>query len=255
MGNSRLELRGQGPVILVGPRGATRLARRLAVRPGSRGRGGLAVFWGVVLLGAALGAAALQALGPPGQPAASPAGVAPRQADAPVPGAADSAVAASDVFPPAQTLRPPLPPLAADAFVAIPTPEILPVPPLPVAAPRIPAPPSAAVQAAPGVSTVLPGAANASVRRAVIHYRAGSAIEDAERLAGRARTLAGRVELRAVPATPSRPGIRYFFMEDAAAAEALAAALAGAGVGVFSVRGFPDYRPSPQPGTIEVWLP
>lgn len=241
MGNARLEL-SQGPIILVGPRGAVRAARLPIARPASRGRRGLAVFWGVVLLGAALGAAALQALGPPRQQTAPLAGIAPGQADAPAPTAPGSTAALTpDPFPPAQTLRPPSQRLDADAFIAIPTPEVLPVPPLPAVVPRV-----AAVQT---------GTPNATVRRAVFHYRAGSAPDDAERLAGRARAITGRIELRAVPATPSRPGIRYFFTEDAGAAEALAAALAGAGFGAFSVRGFPDYRPSPQPGTIEVWLP
>lgn len=256
VGNARLDLKeGQGPIILVGPRGPTRLTRPRAVGPASRGLRKLALFWGVLLLGAALGAVTLQALGPPMRPVVPVASTRPPPIAAPAPIEAGPAAVTPEAFPPTQTLETPSSRLAAGAFVAIPTPEVFPVPPLPVAVPRLPAPNAAATQAAPGASTVLPGQPNAPVRRAVIHYRAGSATEDVERLADRARTLAGRVELRAVPATPSRPGIRYFFNEDAGAAEALAAALASTGAGTFQVRGFPDYRPSPQPGTIEVWLP
>ena len=91
------------------------------------------------------------------------------------------------------------------------------------------------------------------IRRAVIHHLGGTAVVDALRAAGHLRRLADTIELRVVDDVPVVPSIRYFYEEDAGAARVTAVALEESGQ--FQVRGFPDYRPRPRPGLIEVWLP
>ena len=91
------------------------------------------------------------------------------------------------------------------------------------------------------------------IRRAVIHHRGGAAVVGAMRAAGHLRLLADTIELRVVADVPALPSIRYFYEEDAGAAQVTAIALEESGR--FQVRGFPDYRPRPRPGLIEVWLP
>jgi hypothetical protein len=92
--------------------------------------------------------------------------------------------------------------------------------------------------------------------RVVIHYRSGSGSGEVEaaRLAAVAAPLAAKVQTRMVADTPSAPVIRFFHPEDAERARHLADALGGSGPR-WDVRDFSSFRPSPSPGTVEVWTP
>jgi hypothetical protein len=61
------------------------------------------------------------------------------------------------------------------------------------------------------------------------------------------------VETRAGKHDAREPVIRYFFVEDAAAAKAVAADLRGSGV-EWHVQDSTADRPRPSKGTVEVWL-
>lgn len=153
-----------------------------------------------------------------------------------------AAFAQAQTVPPG--LRPsPAPPdaLRPPNFIAIP---IAPEPP-------VPAPPAPVAQPAADADDAAP--LGLPIRRAVIHHLGGTAVVDALRAAGYLRRLADTVELRVVPDVPALPSIRYFYEEDAGAAQVTAIALEGSGR--FQVRGFPEYRPRPRPGLIEVWMP
>ncbi|MBN9561791.1 MAG: hypothetical protein J0H14_13840 [Alphaproteobacteria bacterium] len=90
----------------------------------------------------------------------------------------------------------------------------------------------------------------------VIHYPTGSGWGAAE--ADRLRTMLGphadQVETRAGSRDVREPVIRYFFVEDAAAAKAVAADLKATGAD-WHVQDSTTDRPRPSPGTVEVWLP
>lgn len=135
---------------------------------------------------------------------------------------------------------------AAPLEAASPAPVVQPAPVRPPVVIRAPRPVPVAV-AADEAAVPLP------IRRAVIHHLGGTAVVDALRAAGQLRRLADDVELRVVDSVPEVPSIRYFYAEDAGAARVTAVALEGSGR--FVVRGFPEYRPRPRPGLIEVWLP
>ncbi|HST75334.1 MAG TPA: hypothetical protein VLJ20_08180 [Acetobacteraceae bacterium] len=92
--------------------------------------------------------------------------------------------------------------------------------------------------------------------RVVIHYPAGSASGAAEavRLQSKLRADAEQSETRPVSHAPQEPVIRYFFAEDAATAETIAADLHGSGAN-WHVQDFTANRPRPARGTVEVWLP
>ena len=172
-------------------------------------------------------------------------------------GAAGPAAAQAPAVPPG--LRPaPAPPgtLRPPNFIAIPTapepfqavePSPPPQPPAVVRAPRpTPAP-------TPVAETEEAGSIGLPIRRAVIHHLGGRAVVDALRAAGHLRRLADTIEMRVVDDVPAVPSIRYFYEEDAGAARVTAVALEESGQ--FQIRGFPEYRPRPRPGLIEVWLP
>jgi hypothetical protein len=115
----------------------------------------------------------------------------------------------------------------------------------------IPPPPPPAPQAAAGK------AAPAAVRpRIVIHHRANSSRAEAEadRLATLLSSEFGTVEERVVAYGPQVPTARYFYAEDAAAAERIAAVLAATGT-TWRVQNLSTFRPLPRQGTIEIWLP
>jgi hypothetical protein len=90
----------------------------------------------------------------------------------------------------------------------------------------------------------------------VIHYPAGSGwgAAEADRLRAMLGPHAEQVETRAGSRDAREPVIRYFFVEDAAAAKAVAADLSGTGVD-WHVRDSTTDRPRPSRGTVEVWLP
>ena len=150
--------------------------------------------------------------------------------------------------PPPGTLRPPnfiAIPIAPEPFQAAAPPPTQ--PPAVVRAPRpMPVP-------TPVVETEDAGSIGLPIRRAVIHHLGGRAVVDALRAAGHLRRLADTIELRVVDDVPAVPSIRYFYEEDAGAARVTAVALEESGQ--FQIRGFPEYRPRPRPGLIEVWLP
>jgi hypothetical protein len=89
----------------------------------------------------------------------------------------------------------------------------------------------------------------------VIHYPAGSGWGAAE--ADRLRAMLGpdaeQVETRVGNHDAREPVIRYFFVEDAAAANAVAADLRATGVD-WHVKDSTAERPRPSRGTVEVWL-
>ncbi len=87
------------------------------------------------------------------------------------------------------------------------------------------------------------------------HYRiifsapSGVAKDRLEAIMGALRSTGYPLEKpRRVGFTVSRTNLRYFHPEDRQAAELLAAAVGG------KVRDFTNFRPSPKPGTIEIWL-
>jgi hypothetical protein len=91
--------------------------------------------------------------------------------------------------------------------------------------------------------------------RVVIHYRDGSSAEwVATRMAALASPLATTVQTRLVGGTPSRAEIRFFYSVDETKARRLADTLRALAPGL-EVRNFSAFRPSPSPGTIEVWVP
>ena len=160
-------------------------------------------------------------------------------------------------------LRPNPAPPGADRppnFIAIPlapaapssTPALAPAPRPPPSRPRAEAAAPNPSPAAPGPAADAP-AIGLPIQRAVIHYLGAADAAGAQRAAGQLRRLADTIELRVVSDVPARPSIRYFHEEDAGAARVAAIALEGSGR--FQVRGFPDYRPRPRPGLVEIWLP
>ena len=153
-------------------------------------------------------------------------------------------------------------PAPKQAQVPEPRPEPVPAPaggvapPVEPAAPPLPTPPLPP-QAPPRQALPLPPAVPAGFEgRVVIHYRRGSVAGEA--LAGRLAQVAGpiatTVQVRETAATPSAPQVRFFHAEDAARAAQVAAQLPEPGA-AWDVRDFTGFRPSPSPGSIEVWLP
>ena len=99
-----------------------------------------------------------------------------------------------------------------------------------------------------------PGAA-ASLR-VVIHAQAGSGNGEAlsARLLASPRPRISTVETRRVAATPAKPSIRYFHLEDEPSARLAASWLADTGLN-WTLQDFSTFRPLPSRGMIEVWLP
>lgn len=97
--------------------------------------------------------------------------------------------------------------------------------------------------------------AGATAGHVVIHYPAGSGwgAAEADRLRAMLGPEAEQVETRAGNRDPREPVIRYFFVEDAAAANAVAADLRATGVD-WHVKDATADRPRPSRGTVEVWL-
>ena len=77
---------------------------------------------------------------------------------------------------------------------------------------------------------------------------------EASRLQSKLRADAGHSETRAVSNPPRDAVIRYFFTEDAAAAEAVAADLRGSGT-EWPLQDFTSNRPKPPRGPVAVWPP
>ena len=98
-----------------------------------------------------------------------------------------------------------------------------------------------------------PAAPTAVGPRVVVHV-AGEADPRLDQVLAALAQRPGRVDVRHVSETPNRPGIRYYYAEDEAAARQIAAALATPRL-TWAVRSFTSFRPLPSPGTIEVWLP
>lgn len=102
---------------------------------------------------------------------------------------------------------------------------------------------------------VLPLVPSSYGGRVVIHYRGELATGNAvNRLAAEAAPFAATVQTRMVADTPAAAEIRFFHRQDIARARELADALHGP-MPQWQVRDFSSYRPSPSPGTIEVWVP
>jgi hypothetical protein len=101
-----------------------------------------------------------------------------------------------------------------------------------------------------------PRAPPVTIRRVVIHYpaRSGPGEAEAARLQSVLRPNAEQAELRAVSDAAREPVIRYFFVEDEAAAKEVAADLHVTGAD-WRVEDFSAHRPRPSRGTVEVWLP
>jgi hypothetical protein len=89
--------------------------------------------------------------------------------------------------------------------------------------------------------------------RVFIHHVARAA--EADRLARLLPDGVVLAEIRTVRATPAAPDIRYFFADDRDAAERLAQALSRQTGSRVPARNFLHFRPLPQPGTLEIWLP
>jgi hypothetical protein len=146
------------------------------------------------------------------------------------------------IGPPIEAREPPPAPLPPDPDLAI----------GPASPPPLP-------QARPAAEAALPGPT-----RIFIHYPAGAA-DAAARAQALAQLLrqrgAGVVEIRPVPFAIASGGVRYFHAADRAAAVRLLgltrSALAGSeGNRMPPTPGdFSYFRPSPSPGTLEVWLP
>lgn len=122
------------------------------------------------------------------------------------------------------------------------------------APPRPASPARTRGEAAPAPAPAPAPAAASGQARVIIHYRAGSeaAREAAQAMAESLR--AGGFELvdvRSAPAVPAQRVVRYFHGDDAAAAARLAGRL-GRG---WAIQDFRAYEPSPEPQTLEVWVP
>jgi hypothetical protein len=98
------------------------------------------------------------------------------------------------------------------------------------------------------------GSRHGTVRRVVINYAGRSGEADATRLQTVLRPNAEAAETRLVPEGSREPVIRYFFVEDEPAANAVAADLRGTGAD-WHVQDFTTQRSKPSRGTVEVWLP
>ena len=77
---------------------------------------------------------------------------------------------------------------------------------------------------------------------------------EANHMAALAAPLAARVQTRLVDGTPSRAEVRFFHSGDEARAQQVAQALRSLEPRL-EIRDFGAFRPSPSPGTIEVWVP
>ena len=175
-------------------------------------------------------------------------------------GAVGEGRAQTQPLPPGLRPTPAPPGDRAPNFIAIPLAPAAPAP-TPAPSPGAPSAPSR-VRAASPAPTPVPGPAPTAaetapvglpIQRAVIHYLGAVDAAGAQRAVDQLRRLADTIELRVVSDVPARPSIRYFYAEDAGAARVAAIALEGSGN--FQIRGFPEYRPRPRPGLVEVWLP
>jgi hypothetical protein len=132
---------------------------------------------------------------------------------------------------------PPATPRLPTATTAEPLPAALPLPP--------PPPPEAGLPAA-APDTAMP----AGPLRIVIHHPLGyrdGLVGVQERIG----PVEGSIESRGAGATPSTPIIRFFSPEDEAAAGRLANRLGPA----WTVQDFTSFRPRPNRGLLEVWIP
>jgi hypothetical protein len=133
----------------------------------------------------------------------------------------------------------------------------------PLPTPHAPAPPAPRTPVSAAVARTAPDAESdrnnaAPIRapvRVFVHYSSG----DREAAEAFADTLARRgfavSALREVDETPGRPDSRYFYENDARAAQAISRELSRfTGVDAHA-RSFERYGNPPSPGTIEVWLP
>jgi hypothetical protein len=93
-------------------------------------------------------------------------------------------------------------------------------------------------------------------RSAFIHFNktSSSGSAKANNLNSTLLPLFGFTEIRAVDEVPLRPTIRYFFRDDAAAAQTLANMLNRNG-GNWTIQDFTSFQPRPRPGLIELWVP
>jgi hypothetical protein len=108
-----------------------------------------------------------------------------------------------------------------------------------------------------------PAAPIESGLRIVVHYTAAD--RDSGEVAGRLaqqlqRAGLGTSEARAVPFRIGATSIRYFHAEDRGRADRLVAAIKpflswNKGAAPSTPIDFSDFRPLPQPGTLEIWLP
>jgi hypothetical protein len=132
-------------------------------------------------------------------------------------------------------LRVPRPATAAEwSAAAMPTPR-------PDARPKADAEPPQPANAGPPAPPAPPAT------RAFVHHVASP--DAARRLAGSLPDGVRLAEIRQVRAAPPSADVRFFFAADRAAAQALAQRLG------MRLRDMSHYRPLPQPGTLEVWLP
>lgn len=120
--------------------------------------------------------------------------------------------------------------------------------------PARPRPPALSEPTLAEPALTMPSGPSLPALRIVIHVPPGAEVETVSaRLLASLDPRRGRVEIRRVAAAPRQPSIRYFRLEDGAAARTVAAWLSGTGVD-WTVRDFTAFRPLPSRGTIEVWL-
>lgn len=136
---------------------------------------------------------------------------------------------------------------------AAPAPPAAPQPEAAGAALPTPASPPAPAVSEPAFPTSVPAQAN---ERIVIYYRRASpaAATEAAGLADHLRPHAAQVDLRAATAIPRLPTVRYFWPEDATAAQGLVTAL-GRPAADWRVQSVSRRRTRPPRHTFEVWLP
>lgn len=212
---------------------------------------------------------------PPPGPEPTIAGAASAPLAAPPPDAA-AAVLPAPAMPPAPAPAAPPPDAPGLQLSSVPhatsepAASALPIDPEPVATRAAPAPPTArqpdaadpvptlAAPAAPAVSEPAPPVSTAAQapERIVIYYRRASpvAATEAAGLADHLRPHAAQVDLRAASAIPRRPTVRYFWPEDAIAAQDLVTVL-GRAPADWRVQSVSPRRTRPPRGTFEVWLP
>lgn len=105
-----------------------------------------------------------------------------------------------------------------------------------------------------GRQATQPVASGTSSTRMVIHYSNRTSKARAETIAQELRqSQFGQVELRSVNFDISKDNVRYFFIDDLAAARQIGVLIEANG-GSPAIRDFTSFSPLPRNGTIEIWV-